>query len=153
MEIIEKGKSFKVVIDYAHTTESLKEVYGSFGGCRKICVLGAAGGGRDKWKRPEMGAIAATNCEEVILTNEDPYDEKPMSIIKDIAKGIKSPFKYKIIPDRREAIREALKMARLNDVVIITGKGTDPYIMGPNGTKIEWDDKTVASEELRKMGG
>jgi len=129
MEIIEKGRGFKVLVDYAHTPESLEEVYGFFKDMRKICVLGSAGGGRDKWKRPKMGAVAAANCDEIILTNEDPYDEKPISIIKDIAKGIQSPFKYKIIPDRREAICDALKRAQPNGVVIITGKGTDPYIM------------------------
>lgn len=148
MEVVEGASGLKVVVDYAHTAESLEGVYDFFKNQRKICILGSAGGGRDKWKRPEMGAVAAKYCDEIILTNEDPYDEKPMAIIKDIASGIKSPCKYKIVPNRREAIKEGLKTAKKGDVVIITGKGTDPYIMGPNGSKIEWDDKTVVLEEL-----
>lgn len=148
VEFIEGGQNFKVVVDYAHTPDSLEKLYKLFENSRKICVLGAAGGGRDKWKREEMGKIAGANCDEIILTNEDPYDENPMNIIKDIAKGIESPFKYKIIPERREAIVEALKIAQKDDVVLIAGKGTDPYIMGPNGTKIEWDDGRVVKQEL-----
>jgi UDP-N-acetylmuramoyl-L-alanyl-D-glutamate--2,6-diaminopimelate ligase len=123
-----------------------------------ICVLGAAGGGRDKWKRPEMGKIAAELCDKVILTNEDPYDESPQSIIEDIESGL-SQFKslkfkdvdYKKIIDRREAIREALKSAKAGDTVIITGKGAEPWIMGPNNSKIPWDDRETAREELKKM--
>jgi UDP-N-acetylmuramoyl-L-alanyl-D-glutamate--2,6-diaminopimelate ligase len=151
VEFINEGQSFKIVVDYAHTPDSLEKLYELFEGSRKICVLGAAGGGRDKWKRKELGKIAGQNCGEIILTNEDPYDENLMTIIKDVAKGIQSPFKYKIIPDRREAIYEALKIAKKNDVVLVTGKGTDPYIMGPNGTKIEWDDGRVIREELKKI--
>jgi len=152
VELIEGRQSFRVIVDYAHTPDSLEKLYGFFGGSRKICVLGAAGGGRDSWKRKEMGKIAGKNCEEIILTNEDPYDENPMEIIKEVASGIESPFKYKIIPDRREAIREALKMAERNDAVLITGKGTDPWIMGPGGSKTEWDDRETVKQELKRLG-
>ena len=74
-----------------------------------------------------------------------------MDIAKEIASGIESPFKYKIILDRREAICDALKIAKTGDTVLITGKGTDPWIMGPKGTKIKWDDREVAREELKKL--
>ncbi|MBU1179045.1 UDP-N-acetylmuramoyl-L-alanyl-D-glutamate--2,6-diaminopimelate ligase [Patescibacteria group bacterium] len=149
VEFVEEGQDFKVVVDYAHTPDSLEKLYEVFQTSRKICVLGAAGGGRDKWKRAEMGKIAAACCDEVILTNEDPYDESPKKIVEDIAEGIKkSPFKYKMIINRREAIAEALKIAKTGDTVLITGKGTDPWIMGPKGTKIEWDDREVVREEL-----
>ncbi len=151
VEFVEENQDFKVVVDYAHTPESLEKLYNVFQDSRKICVLGATGGGRDKGKRSEMGRIASAYCDEVILTNEDPYDENPKDIINDIASGIESPFKYKIILNRRGAINEALKMAKTGDAVLITGKGTDPYIMGPKGTKVEWDDREVAREELGKV--
>src|SRR6185295_993959 len=101
------------------------------------------------WKRPEMGSIADINCDEVILTDEDPYDEDPKAIMDAMAAGMKRP--PRIIMDRREAIRTAISLARTDDAVLITGKGTDPYIMGPNGTKIPWSDARVAREELEKL--
>lgn len=149
LEKIEEGQNFKVIVDYAHTPDSLEKVYEVFQNSRKICVLGSAGGGRDKWKRPEMGKIAARHCDEIILTNEDPYDEDPKEIIKDIANGINK--NYEKILDRREAIRKALELAQTDDTVIITGKGAEPWIMGPNGTKIKWDDREVVREELKKI--
>jgi len=153
VEFIDGWQDFKVVVDYAHTPDSLEKLYDFFQDSRKICVLGATGGGRDKWKRKEMGKIASAYCDDIILTNEDPYDESPREIIDDIMEGIKSPFKYKVVLDRREAIREALKSAKIGDAVLITGKGTDPYIMGPKGTKIKWDDREVAREEIDKLRG
>ena len=97
-----------------------------------------------------MGAIADTYCDEIILTDEDPYDEEPNKIVADVAEGITSK-KPTIIMDRRQAIAEALKRAEIGDTVLITGKGTDPYIMGPNGKKTPWSDAAVAREELKKL--
>ena len=79
-------KPFKVYVDYAHTPDSLEKVYKTLGK-DLICVLGSCGGGRDKWKRPEIGRIAGDYCKEIILTNEDPYDENPASIIEEISVG------------------------------------------------------------------
>lgn len=151
VEFINAGQNFQIVVDYAHTPDSLQKLYEIFQASRRICVLGAAGGGRDRWKRKELGAIAAANCDDIILTNEDPYDESPKEIVQDIASGITSPFKFKIILDRREAIAEALKIAKIGDTVLVTGKGTDPWIMGPKGTKIKWDDGDVVREEFGKI--
>lgn len=144
---IRNKQDFVVIVDYAHTPDSLAKVYDVFQHSRKICVLGATGGGRDRWKRKEMGRIADAECAHVILTNEDPYDENPRDIVNEVASGITQPT-YRIIMDRREAIREALKEAETSDTVIITGKGTDPYIMGANNTKLPWSDANVAREEL-----
>lgn len=145
-----RGKqNFNIIVDYAHTPDSLEKVYKIFQNTRKICVLGSAGGGRDKWKRPEMGKIAATHCDKIILTNEDPYDENPEEIIKDVANGINK--NYEKILDRREAIAKALELAQAGDTVIITGKGAEPWLMGPNGTKIKWDDREIVREELKKI--
>lgn len=147
-ERIDAGQPFTAVVDYAHTPDSLKALYDAYPG-RKICVLGNTGGGRDSWKRPEMGRIADEECAEVILTNEDPYDEDPRAIVDAMAEGMKrTPT---IIMDRREAIGEALSRARPGDSVLITGKGTDPYLMGANGTKMPWSDAQVAREELKRL--
>ena len=152
LEHVREGQLFDVVIDYAHTPDSLLKLYQTFKEKKKICVLGNTGGGRDRWKRPEMARIAEEFCESVILTNEDPYDENPRSIVEEMAKGMKqSPT---IIMDRREAIREALmkasKMAG-NSIVLITGKGTDPYIMEARGRKTPWSDARVVREELERL--
>ena len=89
-------------------------------------------------------------CDEIILTNEDPYDDDPQKIVSDMASAIPEA-KPIVIMDRREAITKAISLARSGDSVLITGKGTDPYIMGPNGSKIPWSDAKVVSEELHKL--
>jgi UDP-N-acetylmuramoyl-L-alanyl-D-glutamate--2,6-diaminopimelate ligase len=148
-ERIEAGQNFLVIVDYAHTPDSLEALYGAYPNRRKICVLGNTGGGRDTWKRKEMGNIADNACAEVILTNEDPYDENPSEILDAMAAGMKrAPT---ILMDRREAIRTALSSAKENDAVLITGKGTDPYIMGARGTKEPWSDASVVREELKRL--
>ena len=150
VERIEGGQDFTVIVDYAHTPDSLEKLYQVFESSKNICVLGGTGGGRDVWKRKEMGRIAETYCDEIILTNEDPYDEDPEKIIKDVATGI-SPETYTVILDRKVAIAEAIKRARTGDTVLITGKGTDPFLMGANGLKTPWSDAGIAREELLKL--
>jgi len=147
-ERIEEGQDFQAIVDYAHTPDSLKALYEAYP-VRKICVLGNTGGGRDTWKRPEMGLIAETYCDEVILTNEDPYEEDPRAIVDAMAAPMHK--KPTIIMDRREAIRHALSHARTGDAVLITGKGTDPYIMEANDTRTPWSDAQVVREELTKL--
>jgi UDP-N-acetylmuramoyl-L-alanyl-D-glutamate--2,6-diaminopimelate ligase len=149
VEKIIAGQDFTAIVDYAHTPDSLEKLYQVFEKSRNICVLGGTGGGRDTWKRKEMGRIADAYCDEIILTNEDPYNEDPMKIIVDVAEGIVNQ-EPKIILDRRSAIAEAVKNANTGDVLLITGKGTDPYIMGSNGSKEAWDDATVTREEILK---
>jgi len=142
---------FLVIVDYAHTPDSLKQAYESLPkNGRKICVLGATGGGRDRWKRPLLGRIAGEYCDKIFITDEDPYDEPPRQIAEAVARGISKPI-AEIIMDRRQAIRAALGAARMGDVVIITGKGTDPCICGPRGQKIPWSDAVVVREELTKL--
>lgn len=153
---------FKVVIDYAHTPDSLKAIYEflknkwiNSGQSKLICVLGAAGGGRDKWKRPEMGKIAATYCDEIILTNEDPYDEDPLEILEQISSGFADakkpkflkPNSYWKIIDRREAIKKAISLAREGSVVVLTGKGSEFCIHEKNNRKIPWNER----EEVEKI--
>lgn len=149
VERIEEGQTFTALVDYAHTPDSLQALYDAFPNRKKICVLGNTGGGRDTWKRPLMAQIAEAACDRVILTNEDPYDEDPQKIVQDMAAGMKrSP---EIIMDRRSAIRRALELAHPGEVVCITGKGTDPYIMGAHGAKERWSDSQVVREELAAL--
>ena len=148
-ERIEAGQDFTVVVDYAHTPDSLKALYDAYSNLRKICILGSTGGGRDTWKRPVMGRIADTYCDTIILTNEDPYDENPEQIVKDIAHGMTRP--PEIIMDRRAAIAHALEIAHPGNAVLITGKGTDPDIRGPRGSYVMWSDADVVREELTAL--
>lgn len=152
MERIEEGQDFPVIVDYAHTPDSLRAVYETFKDYDKICVLGNTGGGRDTWKRPVMGSIADEYCKDIILTNEDPYDEGPNEIFQAMALGMKSK-KPHLILDRKDAIAYAFKLASVskNTAVLITGKGTDPFIMEAKGKKTPWDDRDVARKVLREM--
>ncbi len=165
MEFIQKNP-FSIVIDYAHTPDSLRKVYETLRkesenskfkiqNSKLICVLGAAGGGRDKWKRPEMGKIAEEYCDEIILTNEDPYDENPHDIINQIESGFSkfqiSNFKFQIVLDRKEAIKKAISLAKPGDVVVITGKGSEKWIHLANGKKIPWSDKQTAIDILARF--
>lgn len=146
-ERVDEGQDFAVVVDYAHTPDSLAALCRAYTG-RKLCVLGSAGGGRDMWKRPVMGKTAEDHCEVVILTTDDPYDEDPQRIAEDMQKGMSR--RPEIILDRRLAIRRALELAKRGDTVLITGKGIDP-IYGKGGAKIDWNDVAVAREELRAL--
>ena len=151
---------FYVIVDYAHTPDALQKVYKTVRGsgikasqAKMVCVFGAAGGGRDKWKRNKMGKIAAEYCDEVVLTNEDPYKEDPQIILDQIEKGIAheqgTPLVLKVL-DRRQAIHEALKRAKASDVVVITGKGSEPWMMVKEG-RLPWSDRDVVEEEFQKI--
>ncbi|MEI6420203.1 MAG: UDP-N-acetylmuramoyl-L-alanyl-D-glutamate--2,6-diaminopimelate ligase [bacterium] len=150
VEKINEGQNFTVIVDYAHTPDSLQKLYEVFQTSRIIGVLGNTGGGRDKWKRKEMANIAEKYCSHVILTDEDPYDDDPSEIVEDMKKEI-TETACEIIMDRREAMAHAFSLAKEGDAVLITGKGTDPYIMTKNNTKIPWSDANVAREELQKI--
>lgn len=171
MEFLQR-EPFKVVVDYAHTPDSLEAVYKTLKGPlplasstmgtmsshgahgRLICVLGAAGGGRDKWKRPEFGKIAAQYCDEIILTNEDPYDEIPEKIIEEIFSGISSSLKLESLQvhtviDRQEAIKKALTLAQKGDTIVITGKGSETSMAISGNKKIPWSDREVIRDLLK----
>jgi UDP-N-acetylmuramoyl-L-alanyl-D-glutamate--2,6-diaminopimelate ligase len=138
---------FKVFVDYAFTPVALEKVYKFLKpkNGKLICVLGACGGGRDKWKRPVLGSIAQKYGDVVIVTNEDPYDENPEEIINQVCSGSSKAIK---VLDRRGAIKKALGFAQKGDVVIITGKGCEPWICVANNKKIPWDDRLVIREEI-----
>jgi len=146
---------FSVIIDYAHTPGSLEKVYQTL---RKlvvrnkqqklICVLGSAGGGRDVWKRPVMGGIAAKYCDQIILTNEDPFDENPEEILNQMESGIAEKKSIQKIIDRKAAIKKAIQSAKKGDVVIITGKGSEPYLRVAGGKRIPWNEREIALKIL-----
>lgn len=150
---------FGVVVDYAHTPDSLKAVYETLTSyklqatsSRLICVLGAAGGGRDKWKRNKFGALAEQYCDRIILTDEDPYDEMPENIIDDIVSGIpveSRKSKVQTILDRRAAIEAALTDAQEGDIVVITGKGSETSMALADGKKIPWSDAQTVKDLLQ----
>jgi UDP-N-acetylmuramoyl-L-alanyl-D-glutamate--2,6-diaminopimelate ligase len=154
-------RPYLVVVDYAHTPDSLRalyqnlrENYGMAKDGRLICVLGSAGGGRDKWKRPEMGKIAASYGDIVVLTSEDPYDEDPVAIMNDIKKGIdessEKPQKLLEEADRKKAIELAISKAKPGDVVAITGIGSQDWFYGSKGEKIPWNEPEIAKEIFEK---
>ncbi len=154
--IVSEQQNFEVVVDYAHTAESLRALYEAYPEHKIIALLGSTGGGRDQWKRKAMGAVADEFANEIFLSNEDPYDEDPNKIIQDVAEGIKT-HQPQIIFDRRTAINTALKLAKTmadkgeKVAVLLTGKGTDPYIMEAKGKKTPWNEARVAKEELLKI--
>jgi UDP-N-acetylmuramoyl-L-alanyl-D-glutamate--2,6-diaminopimelate ligase len=152
MDFVQK-EPFAVVVDYAHTPDSLEAVYKTLKRSTQgnlICVLGAAGGGRDKWKRPEFGKIASQYCDEIILADEDPFEENPNQILNEVKSGI-PPEKQNVkdIPDRREAIKTALTDAKNGDIVVITGKGSETSMALAGGRKIPWSDRQVVEDLLR----
>ncbi len=156
------SEPFRVFVDYAFTPNALEKVYQTLkpNGAKMVCVLGACGGGRDKWKRPVLGEIAGRYCDEIIITNEDPYNEDPMKIIEQVAKGAENisvnqrldqrKSAVQKILDRREAIKESLRLAKSGDTVIITGKGCEPWLCEANGKKIPWDDRKIIRQEFKK---
>jgi len=156
MEIVNREPL--VIVDYAHTPEQLEQVYKTLSQNTKykiqntklICVLGSCGGGRDKWKRPVLGSIAQKYCKEIIITNEDPYDEDPLEIMEQVASGIKN-HEYHIVLDRREAIKKSLELVKKEDTVIITGKGSESLMCLANGVKVPWDDRQILREVLNKQ--
>ncbi len=159
MEIVVKNP-FMVIVDYAHTPDHLEKVYQTlkkFSESKLICVLGATGGGRDKWKRPVLGKIAMKYGDYVIITNEDPYDENPEEIIDQVITGIEDNSEmifqkrlFKIV-DRGQAIKKALSLAKAGDAVIITGKGAEQCIMIAGGKRVFWDDREAARKELKNF--
>lgn len=152
LEAIRAGQSFSVIVDYAHTPDSLEKLLSLFRPLTKgklFLVFGATGGGRDKSKRPEMGRVAARFADEIIITDDDPYTENRMQIIEQVAQGCgrrEGEGLWKI-RDRRQAIRFALSLAKEHDAVLIAGKGCEP-IQIIDGKRIDWDDRKVVREIL-----
>lgn len=162
MERIDLGQPFGVVVDYAHSPNALRAVLDELGpvaeagGGGLIAVFGSAGE-RDAEKRPMMGRIAAERSRLVIATDEDPRDEDRMTILEAIASGAEAAGAVRgdtllLIPDRREALREALRAARPGDVLLLAGKGHENTILMADGAAIPWDERAEAEAALRELG-
>lgn len=159
-EKIEEGQPFGVIVDYAYEPYALKALYEAIrkiGYNQIIGVHGSAGGGRDIARRPIIGKLAGEEESIVIVTNEDPYDEDPRTIIEAVAAGAKLAGKIVnkdlfLINDRQEAIDRAIAFAKPGDAVIITGKGSEPVMAVKGGKKVPWDDRKAARLALNKLG-
>lgn len=149
-ELVPNNKELTIMIDYAHTPESLENVLSSIKAYtqgRIICVFGC-GGDRDKEKRPQMGEVAGRLATFSIITSDNPRTEKPEDIITDIEAGMaKTKGNYKTIVDRKEAIKTAIDMANRRDIIILAGKGHETYIE-INGERKEFDERKVVKEIL-----
>jgi UDP-N-acetylmuramoyl-L-alanyl-D-glutamate--2,6-diaminopimelate ligase len=161
MERIDAGQPFGVVVDFAHSPASLAAVLDLLAptaaarGGGLIVVFGSAGE-RDRAKRPLMGRIAGERCRLVVLADEDPRGEDPMSILEEIAAGAVAAGRRRgvdllLIPDRRAAIAEALGQARPGDVVLLAGKGHERTIEYSDRA-LPWDERAIAEETLAPLG-
>jgi UDP-N-acetylmuramoyl-L-alanyl-D-glutamate--2,6-diaminopimelate ligase len=151
-EPIESGQPFTVLVDYAHTPDSLDNVLRAARRItegRLICVFGC-GGDRDREKRPRMGRIAAELADASVVTSDNPRSEDPGAIIAQILDGIAQRDGVRVEPDRRAAIALALDDARPGDTVVIAGKGHEQGQEFEGGRKIPFDDREVARQELRR---
>lgn len=153
-DAVDEGQETTVVVDYAHTVDSLNKLLTMYRGLtpgKLFAVFGATGGGRDIGKRPKMGEVADRLADYVILTDDDPYSDDEIKIIDQIAAGVKrvEGEKFWKIPDRYEAIRFALSMSGKGDSVVVAGKGAEE-VMKVRGKTIEWNDKKVCAEILHR---
>lgn len=151
-EKVDMGQPFTILIDYAHTPDALKNIIQSVKELSdgKLIVVFGAGGDRDKTKRPIMGKIATELADFAIITSDNPRSEDPQEIIEMIKEGTVGK-NYKTIVDRREAIYEAIKMAKIGDVVVIAGKGHEDYQILRDRI-IHFDDREVVMESLKSLG-
>ncbi|MBU2542819.1 hypothetical protein KJ785_04645, partial [Patescibacteria group bacterium] len=155
-------KGFQVIVDYAFEPVALNALYGVVGIIkplrlhsvaqgkqnRVIHVCGSAGGGRDKGRRKPIGKLVGEKSDIFIVTDEDPYDEDPMEIIKQVSAGAQEAGKVLDkdlfeVPDRKLAIKLAIKMANSGDLILITGKGSEQAMCVKGGVMIPWDDREV----------
>lgn len=156
LEIIQAGQDFTAIVDYSFEPKALEKLYQVIDLLphnRIIHLLGSAGGGRDKSRRPVLGRLAAEKADFVVVTNEDPYDEDPAAIINAVASGAEMAGKqnnkdlFKIL-DRREAIKKALELAEKGDLVLFTGKGAEQSICLANGARLPWDEREIVKAEI-----
>jgi UDP-N-acetylmuramoyl-L-alanyl-D-glutamate--2,6-diaminopimelate ligase len=156
-ERVEAGQPFTVLVDYAHTPDSLENVLRAARAVtgKRLLVVFGCGGDRDRGKRPLMGEIAGRLADLAIVTSDNPRSEPPESIVAEVAEGVRrgaAPGAWAVEVDRRAAIRQALAEAGPGDAVIIAGKGHEQGQELAGGRRIPFDDRVVAAEELRRLG-
>jgi UDP-N-acetylmuramoyl-L-alanyl-D-glutamate--2,6-diaminopimelate ligase len=155
LEPIDEGQGFLVMVDYAHTPDSIQHV---LRGARplsagKLIVVFGCGGDRDRDKRPQMGRVAVGEADLAVITTDNPRSEDPAAIIDAVLEGARDATgRWTVEPDRRAAIRSALRSAEDGDIVVIAGKGHET-VQEAGERRIAFDDRQVAREELAALLG
>ncbi|MBM6618550.1 UDP-N-acetylmuramoyl-L-alanyl-D-glutamate--2,6-diaminopimelate ligase [Bacillus suaedaesalsae] len=149
-ELVQAGQEFPVIVDYAHTPDSLENAIKTLKEFAKgaVIVIAGCGGDRDKTKRPIMANIAATLADKAIFTSDNPRSEDPVQILKDMEAGV-SGKEYTSIVDRAEAIQYAISVAHQDDIVLIAGKGHETYQIIGNQV-FDFDDREVAKRAIKE---
>ncbi|GIQ67962.1 UDP-N-acetylmuramoyl-L-alanyl-D-glutamate--2,6-diaminopimelate ligase [Xylanibacillus composti] len=156
-EAVYEGQPFLVIVDYAHTPDSLENVLATIREFAegKVITLFGCGGDRDRSKRPIMGKIAGNYSDYVIVTSDNPRTEDPEAILRDIEPGVREaglePDRYELLADRKAAIQKAVALASPKDVVLIAGKGHETY-QEIGVTRYDFDDRLVAKNAIRSLG-
>lgn len=156
MEFVKEGQDFFVLVDFAHSPDSLEKILDMASGFKKgnlVLVFGCTGN-RDRQKRPIMGDIAAKKADFTIITSDDPHNEDPDLIIREVEKGFSASGKecgrdYIKMSDRKAAIEKSIEIARQNDIVIIAGRGHEKF-QEIKGVNVEIDDRVVAKQAIQK---
>ena len=153
-EVIHTGRAFTVICDYAHTPDAVENILRSvkeYTEGRLICLFGC-GGNRDAAKRPKMARAAALYADRLVVTSDNPRNEDPEAIIKEILTGLEdTSVPYDVVVDRREAIYHALKIAEKGDIIVLAGKGHEDYQVLAGMKKIHFDEREVVAEGLKLL--
>ncbi|MBQ7741013.1 MAG: UDP-N-acetylmuramoyl-L-alanyl-D-glutamate--2,6-diaminopimelate ligase [Eubacterium sp.] len=150
IEVVPTDTDYTVIIDYAHSPDGLENIITSLKEIAKgrVVTVFGCGGDRDKTKRPKMGEIASRLSDFCVVTSDNPRSEEPSKIIEDILEGMKElDTPYKVVENRKEAIKWALENAKENDIILLAGKGHETYQILPTGT-IHFDEREVIKEIL-----
>ncbi|MDE6787988.1 MAG: UDP-N-acetylmuramoyl-L-alanyl-D-glutamate--2,6-diaminopimelate ligase [Ruminococcus sp.] len=153
-EVIPTGRDFTVICDYAHTPDAIENVLRSvkeYTDNRLICLFGC-GGNRDAAKRPKMAQAAAKYADRLIVTSDNPRNEVPEEIIKDILVGLeKTDIPYDVVVDRKEAIFHGLQIAEKGDIIVLAGKGHEDYQILAGMKHIHFDEREIVAEGLKLL--
>jgi UDP-N-acetylmuramoyl-L-alanyl-D-glutamate--2,6-diaminopimelate ligase len=153
-EVIPTGRDFSVICDYAHTPDAVENILRSvkeYTDGRLVCLFGC-GGNRDSAKRPLMAKAAVKYADKLIVTSDNPRNEKPEDIIQDILAGLEGcTVPYDVVTDRREAIYHSLKTAQKGDVIVLAGKGHEDYQILADNVHIHFDEREVVADGLKLL--
>ena len=153
-EVIPTGRDFTVICDYAHTPDAVENILRSVKEYTEndlICRFGC-GGNRDAAKRPKMAKAAAKYADKLIVTSDNPRNEEPEAIIKDILAGLEgTDVNYDVVVDRKEAIFHALKIAEKGDIIVLAGKGHEDYQILAGMEHIHFDEREIVAEGLKLL--
>lgn len=149
-ETVNLGQDYAVIVDYAHTADSLDNIMQTVKdlATKNVYVVVGCGGDRDRTKRPEMARIAESFADLAIFTSDNPRSEDPEHILRDMVAGVQTN-RYEVIVNRTEAIDYAISKATKDDVIVIAGKGHETY-QEVNGVFHDFDDREVAKEAIMK---